>query len=361
MFPPSTFDSIILGNSLMSGNGNNLYLNNVIFAGGGGGTGLTTGQADLRYYPLTGNPSGFINLIPSTVVQTSGTQTISGKKTYTQTQTFVANLYVENQITGGSMGADFSIGAINDGSKILSVDIGNRQLNDATPNISLDWQNYYLNDPNNGQPSLNWHQRNLYAEDGTLVGYYGNQTTPNPYLIGTWQVDNLNIISGINSDTTQSRAVSIINPGGGAFLLLKTTNGLSNSQQWLIEHHPDDTLIFYYYNNSVGYTTPLIIDNAGNCNWSNNILATTAGAGFRVKEGSNAKQGTATLVLGSAVVSNTSITNNSRIFLSIQSLGTVSIPTAVAVTARTAGTSFTITSAAGTDTSIIAYEIFEPA
>ena len=85
-----------------------------------------------------------------------------------------------------------------------------------------------------------------------------------------------------------------------------------------------------------------------------------AGDGLRVKEGSNAKQGTATLAAGTVVVSNTSVTASSRIFLTIQSLGTVASPKAIAVTARSAGTSFTITSADATDTSVVAYEIFEP-
>jgi hypothetical protein len=54
------------------------------------------------------------------------------------------------------------------------------------------------------------------------------------------------------------------------------------------------------------------------------------------------------------------VTANSRILLTVQSLGTVTAPKAVAVTARTAATSFTITSADNTDTSVVAYEIFEP-
>ncbi len=87
----------------------------------------------------------------------------------------------------------------------------------------------------------------------------------------------------------------------------------------------------------------------------------TAGKGLRVKEGSNAKQGTSTLSAGSVVVSNASVTASSRILLTVQSLGTVTAPKAIAVTARTAGTSFTITSADGTDTSVIAWQIFEPA
>jgi hypothetical protein len=84
------------------------------------------------------------------------------------------------------------------------------------------------------------------------------------------------------------------------------------------------------------------------------------GKGLSVKEGSNAKQGVATLIAGTVTVLNTSVTASSRIFLAAQSLGTIVTPAALAVTGRVAGTSFMITSSAGTDTSVIAYEIFEP-
>ena len=85
----------------------------------------------------------------------------------------------------------------------------------------------------------------------------------------------------------------------------------------------------------------------------------TVGSGLCVAEGSNAKQGVATLSGGTVTVSNTSVTANSRIFLTIQSpggtLGTVY------VSARSAGTSFTISSSSVIDTSVVAYQIFEPA
>ena len=92
-----------------------------------------------------------------------------------------------------------------------------------------------------------------------------------------------------------------------------------------------------------------------------NVRVSTAGRGLRVAEGSNAKQGVATLVGGTAIVANTSVTANSRIFLTCQSLGTVAVPSALCISARTAGTSFTILASAPTDTSVIAWEIFEPA
>lgn len=92
-----------------------------------------------------------------------------------------------------------------------------------------------------------------------------------------------------------------------------------------------------------------------------NVSLGTAGNKLLVKEGTNASMGVATLVAGTVTVNTTLVTASSRIFLSVQSLGTVAVATPIAVTARTAGTSFTITSSAITDTSVIAWHIVEPA
>lgn len=82
-----------------------------------------------------------------------------------------------------------------------------------------------------------------------------------------------------------------------------------------------------------------------------------AGQGLAVREGTNAKQGIATLAGGTVTVANTSVTANSRIMLTTQAPGgTVG---AVYISARTPGTSFTITSTSSADTSTVAYEIFE--
>lgn len=92
---------------------------------------------------------------------------------------------------------------------------------------------------------------------------------------------------------------------------------------------------------------------------STDFRIATAGKGLYIKEGTNATMGVATLVAGTVTVSNTKVTASSRIFLTIQSLGTVTTPKAIGITARTAGTSFTITSADATDTSVIAWQIVE--
>lgn len=89
------------------------------------------------------------------------------------------------------------------------------------------------------------------------------------------------------------------------------------------------------------------------------IRAVQAGSGLLVKEGSNCKQGVATLVAGTVVVANTSVTANSRIILTPQETGLFT--GSLRVSARTAGTSFTILSTQITDTAVVAYQIFEPA
>jgi hypothetical protein len=85
----------------------------------------------------------------------------------------------------------------------------------------------------------------------------------------------------------------------------------------------------------------------------------SAGGGIAIAEGANARMGVATLVAGTVTVANTSVTANSRIFLTSQVDG--GTPGWLRVSARTAATSFTITSSSATDTSTVAYLIVEPA
>lgn len=85
----------------------------------------------------------------------------------------------------------------------------------------------------------------------------------------------------------------------------------------------------------------------------------SAGGGTAIKEGSNARMGT--LVLTGAtpvVVANTSVTATTRIFLTANVPG--GTPGHFWVSARTAGTSFSVTGTAG-DTSTLAYRLDEPA
>lgn len=88
------------------------------------------------------------------------------------------------------------------------------------------------------------------------------------------------------------------------------------------------------------------------------IVSSKLGGGLQIKEGANARMGIATLVAGTVTVANTSVTANSRIFLTSQSDGGTT--GALRVSTRVNGTSFTITSLSNTDTSVVAYHIIEP-
>lgn len=90
-----------------------------------------------------------------------------------------------------------------------------------------------------------------------------------------------------------------------------------------------------------------------------NISIGQAGNGLKIKEGSNAKLGVDVLVAGSVTVSNTSVTANSRIFVTIDSpSGTVG---SVYATNIIVGTSFDINSTSLLDTSTVAWMIIEAA
>jgi hypothetical protein len=129
-------------------------------------------------------------------------------------------------------------------------------------------------------------------------------------------------------------------------------------------------------------TSRLVIDADGELNWgpggggasdvhmsrtaastlglsSSDFAVTTVGKGLKIKEGTNAKMGVSTLVAGAVVVATTAVTASSRVFLTVQTAG--GTQGFLRVSARTAGTSFTITSTSATETSTVAWLLVEPA
>lgn len=94
--------------------------------------------------------------------------------------------------------------------------------------------------------------------------------------------------------------------------------------------------------------------------YGGDVIAGTAGKGLKVKEGTNARMGVATLVGGTVVISTTAVTANSRILLTSQAPN-AGTPGFLRISARTAGTSFTILSSNAADTSTVAWMIVEPA
>lgn len=98
------------------------------------------------------------------------------------------------------------------------------------------------------------------------------------------------------------------------------------------------------------------------------VIIPTVGGGLQIKEGTNACMGSATLVAGTVTVSTTKVTANSRIQITAQNTSGTEYGF-VRVSSRTAGTSFVITAYSGGntttvalgDTSLVAWEIVEPA
>ena len=80
--------------------------------------------------------------------------------------------------------------------------------------------------------------------------------------------------------------------------------------------------------------------------------------GFEITESTNGRMGVATLSSGTVTVANTSITADTRIFLTGQDTGTSD--GFLTVSARSAGVSFTITSSDASDDRVIAYLLVEP-
>lgn len=130
------------------------------------------------------------------------------------------------------------------------------------------------------------------------------------------------------------------------------------SQNWSVANN--GTAITFQVT-PVNTTTPLEFVRILNTNASiSGIAVSHLGSGFLVKEGSNARMGSVALVGGTATILNTTITANTRIFLTNNSQMALNPIGFMRVTARIPGVSFTISSSQGSDTSTIAWILIEP-
>lgn len=102
----------------------------------------------------------------------------------------------------------------------------------------------------------------------------------------------------------------------------------------------------------------LVLENDLDSAHQGNIIAAVAGKGLQVKEGSNARMGTAVLVGGTVTVANTSVTANTRVFYSVSTAGGTQ---GFLSQTQIAATSFTINSTSVLDTSTVNWMLVEPA
>lgn len=96
--------------------------------------------------------------------------------------------------------------------------------------------------------------------------------------------------------------------------------------------------------------------------FTGNLRATGVGKGLYMGESANGRMGVAQLSGGQVTVANTSVNSSStRILLTPQNLPGDGVPKAVSVSAIVTGTSFTIKSSSGTDTSNVFWFLVEAA
>lgn len=176
------------------------------------------------------------------------------------------------------------------------------------------------------------------GSSNTVMNYYSNNNTG----LGVWLTGNT-LMASIDRALDVSpngTATHFIQVDSGSFV---TINGAINVTS-----------------NLFNGTVNIINDGTtGTITSSGNIKVGTAGNTLYIKEGTNAKMGTATLVAGAVTINTTAVTASSRILLTGQnSSGTAGNLT---VSSVTAGTSFTITSTSNTDTRLVAWLLIEPA
>lgn len=194
--------------------------------------------------------------------------------------------------------------------------------------------------------------------DSTL-NVSGNSTFANASVGGTLAVSGNTTLAGVT--VTSPSSMNTINAAQTTVtsLIVNTANQFqvlnNGTLQWGDGTNAPDTSLVRAGVNAL-QTSSFLEMGAGKSDGLFSVFG-----GLHVAEGSNATMGVVTLVTGSATVNTTKVTANSRIFLTVQELGTVSSPKAVAAFNRTPGTSFQIASSDATDTSNVAWFIVEPA
>lgn len=195
----------------------------------------------------------------------------------------------------------------------------------------------------NGSISFDYQNRLIYA-NGVGVIDYGN------FLLK--RDSGVTIIDWFNA---------VINDGVGTTAFdgnnRRLVNGGSIRLDWNAKTLISNTLDVLNWGTQVLLNGPWSV--SGGLNITGNLRLGGIGNELQIASGTNASIGTTTLSGGTATVSNTLVTANSCIFLTTQG-GTLTNVGAPYISARSAGTSFTITSTNVLDASKVGWHIIEP-
>lgn len=189
-------------------------------------------------------------------------------------------------------------------------------------------------------------------------------TTNDTYDIGTTSVKFRNLyISRLITVGTVSASGAIIGVGGSisGTITLGTVSASGSIISTTGSFAGTVTAGTFSATGALISTTGSILNTltVGTVSAGGNIIGNTTASGYYLKEGTNASMGTVTLASGTANVTTTKITANSRIFLTAQATGAV--VGSLGISSRSAGTSFAIQSSSVADDRNVAWIIFEPA
>lgn len=258
-------------------------------------------------------------------------------------------------------------------------------------NIESGISNFGGNIAVSGNANFSGNTRTIGTSDSNIFNIASNGTTRVSYgTIGT-QTHTMTASSSTNTMVTITTPVhtggsqTILNIVGGAYTTLTASAesidvnySLNRTVQWATGALTTQRAVViqsptYAFVGASTITTAASLDvtapTAGtNATITNNfairsngsLCLAVAGNGLLIKEGTNATMGVATLSAGTIVVSTNKVTANSRIYVSVNG-GTVTNVGAPYISARTAGTSFTISSTNVIDSSNVAWVIIEPA
>jgi hypothetical protein len=204
----------------------------VFSAGTAGNTGALTGV----FYPLASNPSGYINDL-SSVVFTTGTQTISGAKT------FATQVSISNGGLSGPTVFSSSNQLLYDGTNgQVSVDWNNRLLGSGSTNYALDYGNRILSGAwtisgaslTTGGPYYPLTLNPSGFITSSQTGQFYAASNPNAYISTYQAIKTLNItgllISG-NVIVTGAGNITVTTGSGQAIVISGNTSNLVTTGQ----------------------------------------------------------------------------------------------------------------------------------
>lgn len=195
-----------------------------------------------------------------------------------------------------------------------------------------------------GQNSSNWYTNVPNAMMDTTSGSFNFLSRAN-FALGIITQGNLSSQPSLSTNTILSSNIA----GTASFDTFRLTgDGAMNIGTPLGTSARDTT---WGRQSAAGIGTP-----------DSDIIIGLAGKGLKIKEGTNARMGTATLVAGAVTVANTSVTANTRVVLAVKTpSSTAANNGALFVYSLTIGTGFVIHSTNASDTSVVGYVLFEAA